>query len=123
MIPTVNKSAKAAETRALDACCDNAIEMARVFGELVTGKRGNKQIPVDVKVDNLGMKESLESTKQVEERLMRPIIRYLKDLKIEGKIRHIDWISTKNCLADVMTKKNSPASELLLKILETGDLS
>ena len=94
--------------------------MARVLGEMTLGKRGNYQLPVDIKVDNLGLKESLESTKQVEERLMRPLIRYIKDLTIEGKIRSIEWVCSDDCLADVMTKKNSQGTDKLLNVLKAG---
>ena len=70
VIPTVCKSAKAAETRALDSCSDQAIDLARIMGELFTGKHGFHQVPVDIKIDNMGLLDSIQSTKQVEERLL-----------------------------------------------------
>ena len=79
-IPQVCKSAKAAETRALDMCCDDAIFVARIVNEVYTGQKGNKQIDLTVKCDNKGVKESLESTHQIEEKLMRPLIEHIKGL-------------------------------------------
>ena len=62
-IAQVCRSAKAAETRALDLCGDDSIFMARVIHELYTGKKGlsrDKQMMITVKCDNRGLLENIE---------------------------------------------------------------
>ena len=89
-IPTVCKSAKDAETRAADKCSEKAIYIARAVKELFTGERGESQIKVDMLTDSMPLLDSLNSTKQVDNKLLRPLIKYMKsclDAKMITSVR------------------------------------
>ena len=62
-IPTVCKSAKAAETRAADKALDDSIFCARTICEIYTGCRGKNQIPVTILTDSKSLLDSVDSTK------------------------------------------------------------
>ena len=62
-IPQACTSAKAAETRAAYAACDDTVGLARAAKELFTGKRGESQIETTLKCDSLSLKDTLFSTK------------------------------------------------------------
>ena len=80
-IPTVCKSAKAAETRTADKAIDDGVYCARTIYEVYTGLRGENQIPVTVLTDSKSLLDSVESTKQVDEKLIRPLVQFMKDAK------------------------------------------
>ena len=123
-IPQVCKSAKAAETRALDICADESIFIARVLSEILTGKKGQskeKQIPVTIKCDNMGLKETLNSTHQIEEKMLRPIVQNIKDLLTRGFIDSVTWVPTEECQADLLTKKGSKCKDKVIEIMKKGD--
>ena len=102
-------------------CCDDAIFVARIVNEVYTGQKGNKQIDLTVKCDNMGVKESLESTHQIEEKLLRPLIEHIKGLLSRKWIKTVDWVRSEECHADVLTKKGAAAcAKKILKIFKTG---
>ena len=121
-IPTVCKSAKDAETRAADKCSEEAIYVARSIKELLSGQRGENQIKVDIVTDSMPLIDSLNSTKQVENKLLRPLIKYMKQCLDAKMINSIRWCDTKVCLADVLTKASSPLIKIIMDILSTGKL-
>ena len=120
-IPQVCKSAKAAETRAVDIATDDGLFLARAISEIYTGKRGRSQLPMTVKCDSNALYDSLNSTKQVEEKTMRPIVQHLKDMITRKEVSQFDWVSTDNCHADLLTKKGARCAEKVLNILRTGE--
>ena len=119
-IPTVCKSAKDAETRATDKCSEESIYIARAMKELITGERGENQMKVDMLTDSKPLLDSLNSTKQVENKLLRPLIKYMKQCLDAKMITSMRWCDTKVCLADVLTKTSSPLIKSVMKILATG---
>ncbi len=123
-IPQVCKSAKAAETRALDICADEAIFIARVLNEILTGKKGQskeKQMRVIIKCDSMGLKETLNSTHQIEEKMLRPVVQNIKDLLTRGFIETVEWVPTEECQADLLTKKGSKCKEEVIETMKTGN--
>ena len=118
-IVQVCKSAKAAETRAADLATDEGLFLARAIAEIYTGKKGRQQIPMVVKSDSKSLKDSLNSTKQVEERTMRPVIEHLKQMIARKEITEFNWVDTKSCHADILTKKGV-AAEKILDIFQSG---
>ena len=109
-IPRICRSAKAAETRALDDGIDDAINIARIIREIFTGSIDLKepnQIPVYALIDSKSVWENLHSTKQCEEKLLRNTIASLKELLDLGYVKSIDWVSTELQLADCLTKLGS----------------
>ena len=112
-IPRVCRSVKAAETRALEDGLDDAINTARIFREVYSVSINLKepaQIPVFGYTDCKSLWESLHSTKQCEEKLLRNSIASMKELLELGLVSEIQWVSTKHQLADCMTKKGNKAS-------------
>ena len=120
-IPQVCKSAKDAENRALEACAEEAWYLAKLTKELISGDRNPKaQLPVSVKCDNLGVKDSVFSTKQVDSKKLRPVIQSLKDMILKKEVSSLEWVGTDDCHADLLTKKAAKGSNKILEILKTG---
>jgi hypothetical protein len=113
-------SAKAAETRAAYSCSDDAVGLARAINEIYTGKRGEAQIEVTMKCDSASLKDTLNSTKQIEEKLLRPTILAMKQMLARKQIGRFDWVESLQCHADALTKKGAKTSDNLLAIISTG---
>ena len=109
-IPRVCRSVKAAETRSLEDGLDDAIHMARVIKEIYLGSihlKKPEQIPVIAQTDSKSLWESLNNTRQCEEKLLRSTIAGLKELVQLGYVSSIDWVPTEKQLADCLTKTGS----------------
>ena len=74
-------------------------------------------------VDSKSLWESLHSTRQFEEKLLRNSIAGMKELMQCGAVEKIQWVSTDKQLADCMTKKGKNASQLLDIARENQSLS
>ena len=114
-------SAKAAETRAAYMSCDDTVGLARALMEIYSGKRGEKQVETTIKSDSKSLQDTLFSTKQIEEKMLRPTILAMKQMMIRNQIGRFDWVESYDCLADVLTKKGAPGTERLIKIIKTGE--
>ena len=113
-------SAKAAETRAAYMACDDSIGLARALMELYTGKKGEKQVETTIKIDSQSLLDTLFSTKQIEEKILRPTVLAMKQMLTRNNIGRFDWVESSDNLADIFTKKGSKGSENLINILQTG---
>ena len=113
-------SAKAAETRAAYMSCDETVFLARAVREIYTGKRGDSQIETTLKSDSQSLKDTLFSTKQIEEKILRPTILAMKQLMIRKQIGRFDWVESLDCLADIFTKKGAEGTSRLLDIVRSG---
>ena len=111
-IQQVCKSVKSAETRSLDLGMEDGIFQAQMFHEMVTGKAGS-QVPVRMKIDSKTLHDSLQSTKQVEEKTIRHLIAWQKQQVLDGQIQQVDWVCSEAMLADCFTKKNVKSGQLL----------
>ena len=122
-IPTVCKTVKDAETRAADKCVEDSIYIARTIMEIYTGLRGDSQLPVDICTDSQSLVDSLESTKQIDSKLLRPIVKFMKQMLDSQMINIIKWVDTEVCMADILTK---PARCVLtakvMEVLKTGNM-
>merc|ERR1719319_1460306 len=119
-IPQACTSAKAAETRAAYMSCDDTVGLARAVMELYTGKRGEKQIETTIKCESQSLKDTLFSTKQIEEKILRPTILAMKQLLSRKQIGRFDWVDSRDCLADIFTKKGAEGTNRLLEIVRSG---
>ena len=126
-IPRICRSAKAAETRALDDGVDDAINISRVIKEIYTGSINLKepnQIPVYALIDSKSVWENLHSTKQCEEKLLRNTIASLKELIEVGYVNSINWVPTELQLADCLTKIGTESkSRSLMKLFSDNRIS
>ena len=121
-IPTVCKSAKDAETRAADKAIEDGIYVARCIKEVYTGKRGEAQIPLEVVTDSQPLVDSVNSSKQIDNKLLRPIIKFVKQLLDSRALSSLRWCDTKVCIADMLTKKGSPLTPIAMEMIRTGKM-
>ena len=117
-ISRVCRSAKGAETRALDDAIDDAVNTARLVREIYNGNinlKSPEQIPVRALTDSKSLWDSLHNTRQCEEKLLRNSVAGIKELLDLKMVEEVDWVPTDQQLADCMTKKGKKA-EWLLKV-------
>ena len=122
-IPTVCKTVKDAETRAADKCVEDSIYIARCIKEIYTGLRGDSEIQVDIRTDSQSLVDSLESSKQIDIKLLRPIIKFMKQMLDSKMINIVRWIDTEVCMADILTKPSRCAlTAKVMDVLRTGNM-
>ena len=116
-IQKVCHSAKAAETRNLVTCKDDSLFFAGQVSQLLFGKL-SEQVPVTIFTDSIPLLESIGSTKQIEEKMLRNSITDFKEDIAHQRIESFAWLATKDMLADILTKecrKNKLIDEVLLQ--------
>ena len=117
---------KSAETRSLDDGLDDAIHSARVIMEVYTGTINLKepaQIPVTARTDSKSLWESLNNTRQCEEKLLRSTVAGIKELLELGHVTSVDWVPADQQLADCLTKKGSAKkADRLLSVANSNKL-
>ena len=122
-IPTVCKTVKDAETRAADKCVEDSIYIARFIKEIYSGERGDSQIKVDICTDSHSLGDSIESTKQINSKLLRPIVKYMKQMLDSQMVDTIRWVDTEVCVADILTKPaRSALTAKVMEIMKTGKM-
>ena len=115
-IARVCRSVKGAETRALEDALDAGIHTARLINEIYTGEieiKNPGQIPVLALTDSKSVWENLHNTRQCDEKLLRNSIAGMKELMELNMVKAVDWVSTKDQLADCLTKKGSNGNKLM----------
>ena len=117
-IQQVCKSVKSAETRSLELGMEDGIYVAQTFHELYTGKVHGGQIPVEMKIDSKTLMDSIDSSKQVDEKTIRHIVAWIKQQRDEKFVKDIEWITSEEMLADVFTKKNVNTDHILQTVVE-----
>ena len=115
-IVRVCRSVKGAETRALEDAIDEGVHTARLIREMYDGKidlKNPAQISVEALTDSKSLWDSLHNTRQCEEKLLRNSIAGMKELMELGVVKSVEWVSTKNQLADSLTKKGKKGDDLI----------
>lgn len=109
----VVKSTIAAETLAL---LDGA-EAAVLFAHTISLMLKNVPRPI-VKcfIDNRSLADTLQSTKQVEDKLLRINMAVLRDMLQRGDIHSVSWVQSSLQLANVLTKRGASAEPLIAAI-------
>ena len=77
---------------------------------------------VTIKCDSKGLKDTLNSTHQIEEKMLRPVVQNIKDLLTREFIESVDWVPTEECQADLLTKKGSKCKEEVIETMKTGNM-
>jgi len=121
VISRVCRSAKTAETIALEDALDMAIGLGRQIVQIQTGIIQDTPIPIRAYTDSKSLIESLKSTKQVDEEPTRLNIARLKDHLRQNLVKEIKWVPTHLQMADPLTKAKVDTTELR-KTLRTGFL-
>ena len=106
-IQKVCHSAKAAETRNLSKLVDDSVFFATQFGQLIFGRSNAESVilPVKLFTDSKPLLESISSTKQVEERLLRNAVTDLKEKLEDTTVESYSWLRTNEMIADILTKE------------------
>ena len=106
-IRKVCHSSKAAETRNLYKLADDAVFFATQLGQLLFGKaiKDSMALSVGLFTDSKTLLDSISSTKQVEERLLRNTITDLKEKLEDNSVEFYSWLETKEVIADILTKE------------------
>ena len=120
-IQQVCKSVKSAETRSLERGLEDGIYLARIVKEIYSGEVSEKQIQVEAKTDSKTLCDSLESSKQVDEKTIRHLVAWIKQQLETDVVKKIDWVTSSEQLADVFTKKNANTDNIL-SVLADGNL-
>jgi hypothetical protein len=115
------KSAKSAETIALEDGVDMAIGMGRQLKQIITGTVQDIPVPIWGYSDSGSLIESTKSTKQVDEHPMRVHVERLKNHRDKGFVSGYKWVSTHDQIADVLTKSKVLVDKIR-KVLKTGIL-
>ena len=102
VIRKVCLSPKAAETRSMVRIVDDSVCLARQISSLLNIKMKVKEF-----TDSRPLLESLGSSGQIEEKLLRQSIACLKQNLEEGEVEQYSWISGQEIVADVFTKQGS----------------
>jgi len=121
VIARVCKSAKSAETCALEDAIDSAINIGRQVHQLRTGRIEDKSCRIIAMTDSKGLVDSLNTTKQVSEGRMRLNVARIKEYRDLKEIERIKWVPTTHMLADSLTKSRADPSRLI-RLLETGKM-
>ena len=115
-IKRVCRSTLAAETMALVEGLEECLYLKNLLSEIGIFKQKNEIIGY---TDNLGLREALYSTKLVDDKQTRIDIAALQQMLHTGKVQQIIWCSTKQQLANALTKRGA-STEFLLNVLQTG---
>ena len=96
-------SAKDAETRILVKLVDTSRFMTDQLEELLFGKKKNI-LPIKLFTDSIPTLESIASTRQVEQRLLKNCYSELKDRLENGEVESYVWLDTNDMVSDIFTK-------------------
>ena len=121
IIEKVAEDIKTAETLALETAIDDALYLSGMINEIYNDSLSGKNIPIIVKEDSKSLIESIYSTKKVKRKTMRVVISSLQQRLKNGEIEDIIHVTSKEQLADVLTKRG-PTDHILLSSIENGIL-
>jgi len=100
---------------------DMAVFIATLFTEITTGKDQPQILPLLCITDCKSLFEAVYSSKYVAEKRLCIELSGIKELIENGQIHNIQWLETKNQLADCLTKKGASPMELR-NVLQQGTL-
>ena len=116
-IQKVCHSAKEAETRNVMTLVDTSVYLAEQLATLLFGDVRYK-LPLRVYTDSKPLLDSIASTKQVEQRLLRNTMTDLKHKLLNKSVTAFSWIETKAMTADVLTKEGGDVENMLEVVRE-----
>ena len=116
-IQNVCHSAKDAETRNIMKLMDTAVYLSQQLSVLLFGEADHR-IPVQIYTDSKPLLDSIASSKQVEQRLLRNTVTDLKKKLEEQFVSQYSWIDTKSMTADVLTKEGGDIENILEVVRE-----
>ena len=111
-IQKVCHSAKDAETRNVMAMVDTSLYLKQQLSMLLFGK-SEHEIPLYVYTDSRPLLDSIASTKQVDQRLLRNTMMDLNKRLEDKEVTSYSWIGTKAMVADILTKESGEIENIL----------
>ena len=102
VIKNVCLSPKAAEIRTLLRLMDDGVHIAKQLSQLL-----NVKIKVRLFTDSRPLMESMGSSGQVEEKVLRQSVAYLKQSLEAEEVTDYSWIQGEEIVADILTKQAS----------------
>ena len=118
-IKRVVKSTLAAECLALQEASETAFYLKTILAEILGVDV--EQIKIECYTDNKSLKESLHSTRTLEEKRLILDEAILKDMIQKGEIHKVHWIESQLQIADPLTK-GTASSQRMLEVLGQGSL-
>ena len=110
-------SAKEAETRNIMKLVDTSVYLGEQLSALLFGDVACT-VPLNVYTDSKPLLDSIASTKQVEERLLRNTMTDLKKKLELNSIKGYSWVDTKSMTADILTKEGGDLEKILEVVRE-----
>ena len=111
-IQKVCHSAKGAETRSMMKLMEDSQFFAQQVEQLLFG-RYMKKIPLNLFSDSKPLLESIGSTHQIDDRLLRSSISDMKDSLYGGEVTSFSWLDGETCMvSDCLTKECKPNEDL-----------
>ena len=68
---------------------------------------------MEIVTDSEPLLDSIGSSKQIEEKMLRDTIKDMKDMLEEGSVDNFRWICSKNMIADSLTKQKKDMLDLM----------
>lgn len=115
-IRRVVRSTLSAEMLAMVEGADLAIYLRHILTELIATKW---PIPIHAIVDNKSTVDTVHSTHSVDDKRLRIDVGYVKQLLEQGVISSISWVPGSRMIANVLTKRGAPGSQIL-SLLQSG---
>ena len=116
-IKHVVRSILAAETLPLSDAVNDGIYISEIVSELLFNV--TKSLPIEIYTDSISLFDAIKSKKNVLEKRLRNDIAMLREMFEWKIITNIHNITTKNQLANALTKKGASTKELL-DLLQKG---
>ena len=116
-VKRIVRSSTASELLALLDGCDTAFLMSRLISEIYSGRRG-VSIPIECYTDSKNLFDAAHSTTSISDQKALVDLSIVRE-QIKNKEIQLKWISNKQQLADVLTKKGANCDGLL-NVLSKG---
>ena len=100
---------------------DDAVYLKHIISEIYHDNVRESRISILAYIDNKSFDESLRSTMQVQEKRLRIDTVEVQRMLESKEINEINWIPSKENLADGLTKRGIDTS-VLLQCISTGKL-
>ena len=94
------------------AMVDTSLYLKQQLSMLLFGK-SEQEIPLYVYTDSRPLLDSIASTKQVDQRLLRNTMMDLKKRLEDKEVTSYSWIGTKAMVADILTKESGEIENIL----------
>ena len=103
-------------------CIDAAVLISTLFSEMLCGNQTDRYLPIEILTDNKSLVASINSKKPAMEKRLRIDIGAVKEAIECNHISKVTWVSTKDQLANVLTKQGA-STWALKQTLHKGALS